>query len=55
MRQVHILILGILINSAAFSQVIPELIFNNPTRTGTDGAVGTVYKFASVTTGKWML
>ena len=50
MKQIYILILGALLNNTAFSQVVPELIFKNPTRTGTDGAVGTVYKFSSVTT-----
>jgi hypothetical protein len=51
MKHVYIIILGILLNSAAFSQVVPELVFKNPTYTGTAGAVGTTYKFASVTTG----
>ncbi|MBO9571840.1 MAG: T9SS type A sorting domain-containing protein [Chitinophagaceae bacterium] len=45
----YLLIFTAFLNSNAFAQT--ELVFANPTRTGTDGAVGTVYKFASVTTG----
>lgn len=36
---------------SSFAQVIPELIFKNSIRSGPDGAVGTTYKFAEVTTG----
>ncbi len=44
-------VLIILSGLSASSQVVSELVFKNPTRTGTAGAVGTVYKFASITTG----
>lgn len=45
-----ILVLSV-ISYTGFSQSVPELIFKNPTRTGTAGANGTIYKFASVATG----
>lgn len=50
----RILLLAIFINTAAFSQSIPELVFQNPAWVPTSAPAGTdgaVYKFSNVATG----